>query len=128
MSVDKCLVTEEPEAGADVLLDEISFLVHFIPGERQLRECSRSRARSADNPSADIVVPDRVTHGGAAQHGNELDLVTAAEKDSACLGDHLRDVATLSILSCLDDGKYRVGNPGRSEVSLPVFRASSNVA
>src|SRR6266496_6114983 len=108
MSIDKRLESEQSKPRTDVLLDEFSFFINFISSESKLSECRRAGTRSAHESPASVVLPNRFGHRRTAQRSHELDLISAAEENSARLFDHLHDAWVARLIACLDDRDLHV--------------------
>src|SRR5207237_3062994 len=100
--VDEGVVAKQSKPGTDVLLDEFSFLIDLVSGERRLRKRRRASAGAADDRTVQIRIPDRCLEWGSAQRRDELDLISAAEENSASVAQPLCELQVGRMIARFD--------------------------
>jgi hypothetical protein len=117
--VDDGVVAEQAEAGPEVLLDEIPFLIDFAAGHGQLRECGGAGARPADDATLLVFLVDRARRLGPAERRNQFHLVTTSEEDTIGSRDALRYAPIGGDVWTVEDRDLDAGGAGRPEPRLP---------
>src|SRR6266550_2033808 len=128
MRIDQRLESEQSQARTDVLLDEFSFFIDFISCKRELCERCRACARSADESSASIVLPNRLAHRRTAQSRHQLDLISAAEENSAGLFDQLHDAWVARLFAGLHNRNLHLFESGGVKITPPPSCARPDIS
>jgi hypothetical protein len=128
MRIDQRSKAEQPESGADVLLDELAVIIHLIAGECQLGKSRRAGARSTHHSAARVVRPDRICHRSAAESADELHLAATAKKHATRILDHPDYSRIACIVARCNDGNLRVLKPSRAKVAPPPAGACRRIA
>ena len=119
VGVDDRLEAEQAETGADVLFDEIAFLIDLAAGHGQFGERGRAGTRSTDHAATPIQRLDLRQRARSAERGDELHLIAAAEKDRGRIANRRRDLAIAIVARLSENRDLHVRRAGTAKIAEP---------